>query len=79
MRRFYFDYTSDGEVARDDTGTELDGAAAAQAEAIAAAGEWIKDKTAAGATANLCLSVRNGSSAPVFVVTASVTLSRGPE
>jgi hypothetical protein len=79
MPRFYFDYYSGGELAVDDTGTVLSDAAEAQAEALAAAGEWIKDKTARGAAAELSLAVRDGSPAPLFVVTASVTIKRGTE
>jgi hypothetical protein len=79
MPRFYFDYGSGGEVASDDTGTDLANVADAQAEALAAAGEWIKDRTAAGASAELRLSVRDGNSAPLFVVTACVKIGRDPE
>jgi len=76
MARFYFDYKSGEEVAVDDTGTVLRDVAQAQAEAIAAAGEWIKEKTASGATAELSLSVRNGDPTPLFVVTAAVRINR---
>jgi hypothetical protein len=79
MPRFYFDYRSDGQVAADDTGTVLRDLAQAQAEAIAAAGEWIKDKTASGRGAELSLSVRDGSAAPLFVVTASVGITQVTE
>ena len=77
MPRFYFDYHSGGELAVDETGTVLTDAAEAQAEALAAAGEWIKDKTASGAAAELSISVRDRRPAPLFVVTACVTVSRG--
>ena len=79
MPRFYFDYRSGEELAIDDTGTELRDAPQAQAEAIAAAGEWIKDKTASGAAAELSLSVRDGSPAPLFTVTAFVGIIRVTE
>jgi hypothetical protein len=79
MHKFYFDYMSGGELASDDMGTLLRDVAEAQAEALAAAGEWIKDKTAGGAAAELRLSVRDGSPAPIFVVTASVTVNAGTE
>jgi hypothetical protein len=77
MPRFYFDFMSREDLAPDDTGTVLADVAEAQAEAVAAAGEWIKDETALGAAAELSLAVRDGSPAPLFVVTASVTLNRG--
>jgi len=77
MPRFYFDFMSREDLASDDTGTVLADVAEAQAEAVAAAGEWIKDKTASGAAAQLSLAVRDGSPAPLFVVTASVTVNRG--
>ena len=79
MPRFYFDFMSREELAPDDTGTVLADVAEAQAEAVAAAGEWIKDKTARGAAAELSITVRDGSPAPLFVVTASVRISGGPE
>jgi hypothetical protein len=70
MQRFYFDF------ATDDTGTELRDVAEAQLEAIAAAGEWIKDKTASGTAAELMLSIRDGGTTPIFVVKASVRISQ---
>jgi hypothetical protein len=56
--------------------TELPDVAEAQSQAIAAAGEWIKDKTRGGAGAALILSVRDGTPTPLFTVTASVRVSR---
>jgi hypothetical protein len=79
MPRFYFDYMSGEELASDDTGTVLSDIAEARAEAIAAAGEWIKDKTASGAAAELSLSVREGSPEPLVIVTASVKIIRDTE
>jgi hypothetical protein len=73
--RFYFDYRSGEELAVDDTGTVLRDIAQAKAEAITAAGEWVKDKTASGAAAELRLSVRDGSGAPLFVVAASIGIA----
>jgi hypothetical protein len=41
--RFYFDYHSNGEAAKDNVGTVLPNLGAAKAEAATAAAEWIKD------------------------------------
>ena len=76
MQRFYFDFNSEWQLATDHDGTDLRDVAEAQVEAIAAAGEWIKDKTRRGTGAELSLSVRDGTPMQLFTVTASVRVSR---
>jgi len=74
--RFYFDYHSNGDAARDDVGTVLPSLRAAKAEAATAAAEWMRDHVSESGT-ELKVSVRNSTPAPVFVVTASVQV--GPD
>ena len=76
MPRYYFDFNSSDYIAKDRVGTVLKDINAAKAEATAAAAEWIKDHASVEGT-ELCLSVRNGSPAPVFVVNASIKVGPG--
>jgi len=74
--RFYFDYHSNGDAAKDSVGTVLPNLRAAKAEAATAAAEWMKDHISVTG-AELKLSVRDGKPAALFVVTASVQI--GPD
>jgi hypothetical protein len=76
MPRFYFDFKSADYIAKDRIGTVLRDVTAAKAEATIAAAEWIKDHACVEGT-ELCLSVRNGSRTPVFVVNASIKVGPG--
>jgi len=78
MPRFYFDFKSSDYIAPDRVGTVLPDLNAAKTEATIAAAEWIKDHASVAGT-ELCLSVRNGSAVPVFVVNASITVGPGKE
>ena len=73
MPRFYFDYNLNGHIAVDNVGTVLPSLRAAKTEAAIAAAEWMKDHVTAQGT-ELKLSVRDGQTSPLFIVTASVQL-----
>ena len=75
MTRFYFDHQEeDGEIRRDEVGTELPDLAAARVEAVRAAAEWIKDHVSESGT-ELRLVTRNDDTDPLFIVKASIEIS----
>jgi hypothetical protein len=75
MTRFYFDHQEkDGEIRRDEEGTELPDLAAARVEAVRAAAEWIKDHVSESGT-ELRLVTRNDDPDPLFMVKASIEIS----
>jgi hypothetical protein len=75
MTRFYFDHQEqDGEIRRDEVGTELPDLAAARVEAVRAAAEWIKDHVSESGT-ELRLVTRNDDPDPLFIVKASIQIS----
>jgi hypothetical protein len=76
MAKFYFDYVTPDGTAADDTGTDLPDFDVAKEEAIAAAGEWIKDRSAVGQEADLQIVVRSGKGdPPLLTVKASIKAS----
>ena len=75
MTRFYFDHQEqDGEIRRDEVGTELPDLAAARVEAVRAAAEWIKDHVSESGT-ELTMVTRNDDPDPLFIVKASIQIS----
>ena len=75
MTRFYFDHQEkDGEIRRDEVGTELPDLAAARVEAVRAAAEWIKDHVSESGM-ELTLVTRNDDPDPLFIVKASIEIS----
>jgi hypothetical protein len=75
MTRFYFDHQEkDGEIRRDEEGTELPDVAAARVEAVRAAAEWIKDHVSESGT-ELRLVTRNDDLVPLFIVKESIEIS----
>jgi hypothetical protein len=75
MTRFYFDHQGkDGEIRRDEEGTELPDLAAARVEAVRVAAEWIKDHVSEFGT-ELRLVTRHDDPDPLFIVKATIEVS----